>query len=484
MDREREIEIEPKHVVVLGGGISGLSAAFYVQKFFLEKRLPVKITLVEQSPVLGGKINTIQQEGFIMETGPDSFLGRKPSIIELTRKLNLEEQLVGTNPQAKKTFILHKDQLHPIPPGLILGIPTEIAPFMKTKLLTYQGKARAALDLILPRRKGTSDESLGGFLDRRLGREIVERIAEPLLAGIYAGETHGLSLQATFPQFQLAEQKHRSLILGMLANKKINVETNLQLPPTARNSLFLSYRNGLNTLVDALIDALDEENVSLKTSLTVEGLDHKSGKMEVKLSNDVVLLADGVIVALPTYAAAKLLPQISEIGHLKDIPYISVANVLLTFDKQEIGHPLNGSGFVVPRTEGKFITACTWTSSKWSHTAPTGKVLLRCYIGRSGDEQWIQLSDRELINRVLADLKQIMGITAEPMFKMVNRWHRSMPQYPVGHLNNLIKVRSELSQRMPNVQLTGSGYEGVGLPDCIRQAKDAARLLLSGLQLP
>ncbi|MEX2461256.1 MAG: protoporphyrinogen oxidase [Paenibacillaceae bacterium] len=473
------MEQKPKQIVILGGGITGLSAAFYVQKFFRDQKLPISITLIEQSEVLGGKISTLHKEGFIIEKGPDSFLARKTSIIELTQELGLEDQLVATNPQAKKTYILHHGRLHRMPAGLVLGIPTQILPLLKTNLLSLQGKLRAGLDLLLPRRKDNTDESLGGFLERRLGKEVLEHIAEPLLAGIYAGDTHKLSLQATFPQFQAAEQKFGSLIKGTLANiTHAAVMTHTPSPSIAKNSMFLSYQNGLQTLVDGLVGAL--KDTKLLTGQTATAINSVDQGYEIKLASGKLVPADGLIVALPSFAAVKLFPQIPLIQALAQIPYVSVANVILAFD-HPIGHDLDGSGFLVPRNEGRFITACTWTSAKWKHTAPAEKVLLRCYIGRSGAEDWMALSNEEIVKRVRTDLQEILGIRDEPAFYEVTRLLHSMPQYPVGHLQTIQAARNQLNTTMPNVFIAGAAYQGVGLPDCIQQGKEAANQVVDSL---
>jgi oxygen-dependent protoporphyrinogen oxidase len=351
-------------------------------------------------------------------------------------------------------------------------------PFLKTGLLSLKGKARAGLDLLLPRRKVAEDESLGGFLERRLGREILENIAEPLLAGIYAGDTRKLSLKATFPQFQAAEQRFGSLIKGMIANKKNATPVN-HAPIQAKNSMFLSYRNGLQTIIDGLIDALND--VQLLTGNTATSIGSGPQSYQVSLDNGKIITADAIIVALPAFAAAKLMPQIPKVKALSHIPYVSVANVILAFDRKTIGHDLDGSGFLVPRNEGRFITACTWTSAKWKHTAPQEKALVRCYVGRSGDEGWTKLSDEEIVQKVRRDLKEIMGIEVEPSFYEVTRLLHSMPQYPIGHLQTIQDVRHELKEVMPQVFLSGAAYGGVGLPDCIQQGKEAAEEVMHAL---
>jgi oxygen-dependent protoporphyrinogen oxidase len=469
------MESSRKKIVIIGGGITGLSAAFYTKKLFEEQQIPVNIILVEKSRELGGKIRTLHHDGFVIERGPDSFLARKLPVIDLTKELGLGGELTALNPKAKTNYILHKGKLHQMPLGLVLGIPTAITPFLKTGLISPTGKIRAAMDLMLPRKTGSDDESLGSFIERRLGREVLEHITEPLLAGIYAGDTQALSLKATFPQFLQLEQKHRSLILGMIAGKKQMREVK-GLPDIAKNSMFLTYKRGLSTLVDRLKEVL--KPIRIISGQGVEAITADDSGYSVRLDQGSQLQADGVIMALPAFQTAKLLKDVTAVPLLEHISYVSVANVAMAFDKQDISFPLNGSGFVVPRKEGRTITACTWTSSKWLHTAPEGKVLLRCYVGHAGSQEWVDWTDQQMLHKVRADIKAIMGVTAQPIFYEVNRNVRSMPQYPVGHLERLKKLREEIAVQRPGVFLCGAGYEGVGIPDCIQQGKNAAQQML------
>ncbi len=473
---------ERKHVLVAGGGISGLTAAYYIQKYAADKGMGVDITMVEASGEFGGKIRTIRRERFVIERGPDSFLARKLPILDLTRDLGLEQELVATNPQAQKTYILHHGKLHRMPPGLVLGIPTQLGPFVKSGLVSPLGKARAALDLVLPRRSEDGDESLGGFLQRRLGSEVLAHIAEPLLAGIYAGDTHKLSLQATFPQFQEAERQNRSLILGMLKNKRgasSPVRPDM-LPAVAKRSMFLSYRKGLATLVEALLAAL--RSTRKLSGLSVESMARLDQGYSLKLSDGTQLEADAVVLATPAFAAAKVLADTPGTGYLAEIPYVSVANVVLVFNEADINVQLDGSGFLIPRSEGRMLTAVTWTSAKWLHTAPQGKAVLRCYIGRAGSEVGEELTDQSMVARVKTEIREMMGIAADPISVDVTRWKHSMPQYPVGHLDRLKELEANMEAALPGVLLTGSGYRGVGIPDCIGQARRAAEKMIAFLE--
>jgi oxygen-dependent protoporphyrinogen oxidase len=529
---------QKKRILVAGGGITGLSAAFYVAKQAREHGWDAEITVAEASDRFGGKINTLRKDGFTIEKGPDSFLSRKTPIIDLTRELGLEGELEAQNPQSKKTYILRRGKLHPMPGGLMLGIPTQLKPFMATGLLSLPGKLRAGLDWVLPRKEGEADESLGGFLTRRLGREVLTGIAEPLLAGIYAGDTHSLSLLATFPQFREAERAHGSLIRGTLAGRKQaeaaakaaaakaaaggaggagagagasstggagasaaagagvssgttgavgTTGTALEADPVAklvRSSMFLTYRGGLVTLVEAMLAALKRDGVRLQTGrrlTAISRMDVSDGDggqgYKVSFDDGGMDSFDAIVLALPTFAIARLLEGLPAVKALADIPYVSVANVIMAFDAKDVADRLDGSGFLVPRNEGKFITACTWTSSKWLHTAPSDKVLLRCYVGRSGAEGWLDMSDDELVTRVRADLKSMLGLDADPLFHEITRLPKSMPQYPVGHLERVHAAREQLAAAMPGVAIAGAGFHGVGLPDCIRQGKEAAQAI-------
>ncbi|MBD0381672.1 protoporphyrinogen oxidase [Paenibacillus sedimenti] len=461
------------HLMIVGGGITGLSAAFYLKKRLESDGVDARITIVEKSTTFGGKIHTLERDGFVIEKGPDSVLARKRPTIDLARELGLLGELTGTNPKAKKTYIVRQGKMHRMPPGLVLGIPTQMTPFMKTGLISPLGKARAALDLLKPKRELTTDESLGRFLERRLGKEVLERIVEPLLAGIYAGDTFKLSLKATFPQFQSMEQKHRSLILGMMASRKNSTEENAHVPAEIRGSAFVTFKKGLQTLVNGLLGALD--GVDLRSGVGVTAIREAAGEQtEVMFEDGHTEIVDGVIITTQTFQAAQVLSHVPAAADLKQIEYISVANVIMAFDRKDIPFELDASGFLVPRNEGRTITACTWTSAKWLHTAPDGKALLRCYIGRAGQQEWLQWNDEQLVDKARQDLAELLGLHAVPLFTEVTRLPKSMPQYPVGHLEQVARFRENLAKQMPGVWVTGAGFHGVGIPDCIRQGQEAA----------
>jgi len=475
-------------ILVIGGGITGLSAAFYAARFAKEAGLPAKITLVEGSGRLGGKIETLRRDGFVIERGPDSFLARKTPILDLTRALGMEEELVALNPSTRKTYILRGGKLHRIPPGLVLGIPTEWKPFVASGLISLGGKLRAALDLVLPAAKGDADESLGAFMRRRLGDQVVEFVAEPLLSGIYAGDMDKLSLLATFPQFRAAERKYGSLMIGLrrgAAATRGGPAGEDAIPPHARGSAFLSYRRGLSSLVERLVEALREADVDVIADMPVRSVvPREEGGAVATFRNGESMMAEAVLYTAPASALPELLPAVPETSAFRDMAYASVANVVLAYRKDRIGVPLDGSGFVVPRSEGRFITACTWTSSKWAHTAPDDRALIRCYVGRIGDERWREMDDERLIAAVRRDVAELVGIDAEPEFVDVNRLPRSMPQYAVGHPDRIAALRRAMREKAPGVFAAGAGFEGVGLPDCIQQGKQAAEQAIAFIRRP
>ncbi|MEI2398519.1 MULTISPECIES: protoporphyrinogen oxidase [Paenibacillus] len=476
----------PRKVVIIGGGLSGLSAAYYVRKFYREAGIQPEIILIEKDKCLGGKIETLHRDGFVIEKGPDSFLARKTAMVDLARELELDHELVTTNPNAKKTYILQRGKLHPMPAGLVLGIPTELKPFLKSGLVSFGGKMRAMMDFVLPPRRSSEDESLGDLIERRLGTEVLENMTEPLLAGIYAGDMRKISLQATFPQFGEVERQYGSLIRGMTTGRK-PAETHTG----TKKSAFLTFRQGLQSLVHALIHDLQDAqqrtgtgavSIKVRSGAGISAEASAAPRYEVELDNGELLQADDIYVTVQNFAAAELLRPHVDVSALDAVNYVSVANVVMAFTKKDIVTEYDGSGFLVPRKEGRNITACTWTSTKWLHTSPDDKVLLRCYVGRSGDEQNVDLPDEALAELVRKDLKEIMGITAAPLFTEITRLRHSMPQYPVGHPGRIAGLRSELEEKLPGVYAFGAGYDGIGMPDCIKQAKLTAETAAAHLE--
>lgn len=462
-----------KKIVIIGGGITGLSAAFYLEKEMKEKALPIDCTLIEASPRLGGKIQTIHKDGYVIERGPDSFLERKKSGTELAEQLGLGENLV--NNATGQSYVLVDEKLHPIPEGAVMGIPTKLSPFIKTGLFSVFGKARASLDLILPASEAKGDRSLGEFFRRRVGDEVVENLIEPLLSGIYAGDIDKLSLMSTFPQFYQIEQRHRSLILGM---KKGRQPVGPK-PAKKKGGMFQTINTGLHTMVEAIENRLESTKI-YKGTRAVQ-IEQQQGKYLIELDNGQQILADAAIVASPHKSISSLFGHKEELDYLKSMTSTSVANVALGFPDSTVEMEHEGTGFVISRNSDFAITACTWTNKKWPHTAPKGKTLLRAYVGKAGDESIVEQSDSEIVRIVLDDLKRIMKISGDPEMVSVTRWNESMPQYNVGHKQKMKEIRDTFSRSFPGIFMAGASFDGVGIPDCIDQGKLAVNEIIEYL---
>ncbi|MFJ8527389.1 protoporphyrinogen oxidase [Bacillus sp. NPDC094106] len=461
-----------KKVVIIGGGITGLTTAYYLQKEIREKGLPIDTLLIEASGKLGGKIQTVRKDGFTIERGPDSFLERKESAARLIRDLGIGDQLV--NNATGKSFVLVNNRLHKMPSGSMMGIPTQITPFLFSGLFSPIGKLRAGFDFVLPRSRPVSDQSLGQFFRRRLGNEVVENLIEPLLSGIYAGDVDQMSLMATFPQFYQVEQKYRSISLGM---RTLSPKQKKDVKP---KGIFLTLEQGLESLTEAIEEKLD--NSSVMKGTRIEKVAKLGDGYAITLSNGKEIEADAIVVAASHKVLPSMFAQYKQFRFFRNIPSTSVANVALAFPKEAIKRDINGTGFVVSRNSDFTITACTWTHKKWPHTTPEGKVLLRCYVGRPGDEAVVEQTDEEIVQFILEDLQKTMDITADPDFTVVSRWKDAMPQYTVGHKERMKKLTAFMEQELPGIYLAGCSYAGTGLPDCIDQGEAAVKHVLAHLE--
>lgn len=477
-----------KRVVIVGGGIAGLSAAYR-----LKQRAPeVAITLIESEARLGGKIVTERVDGFVIEGGPDTFLSYKPRGIGLCRELGLEERLHGTNESVRRTYVMRHGKLYDLPEGLTGLIPSRFGPMIKTGLISPWGKLRMGLDYFIPPKSPNGDESLAQFVERRLGHELYERMIEPLMSGIYAGDGAQLSLGATFPQLRQTELEHGSLVKGMLATKKkthsersggrpsISLRSTQDAPPK-KWPAFVTPETGLAEIVEALQKRLKDVDVRLGTRVieirplpqsdTIDSIPSYT----IRLENGETLEADAVILATPAYATAYLVggldPELAQA--LKGIPYASTVTVSVAYPLRDIPRPLNGYGYIIPRAEGRSILACTWTSTKFPHRAPEGYGLIRAFIGRAGDDDVLTRSDKELLRMVSEELYETLGITAAPIVQRIFRWPQAMPQYTLGHLDRLAVIDRRLAQQ-PGLFVAGNAYRGIGLPDCIASGEQAA----------
>ena len=453
-------------VVVVGAGIAGLATAYELS------RHGASFVVLERASRAGGVILSDKLDGYTIDGGPDSLLIQKPAAIALCEEIGLGDRLVTTRPP-RLAYIQRGGRLHALPAGSMLGIPTRIGPFARTRLFSWAGKLRMGAELFVPPRRNEDDESIGAFMTRRFGSEATTYLAEPLLAGIHAGDVNRLSVQALFPRFVDAERQSGSLL------RAFRVRT----PQSAvRNGegAFKSLPGGLSEMVHALVRKLGEANVRLGTAVSaITG----RGPFLVRLSTGEAIEARSVVLATPAYVTSALTrDRDEEISRLSgEIEYASAATVALAFTRGSIAHPLNGSGFVVPRVEHTGILAASWLSSKWPDRAPDDRVLLRTFVGGARDPRALERSDKELISRSIGALLPLIGVRGEPLLARVYRWERGNAQHDVGHLARMAAIDRALA-RHPGLFVTGSGFRGVGIPDCVADGRATAKRVAAWLQ--
>ena len=463
-----------KRIAIIGGGISGLSAAYTLE----EKRqsgTPVEYVLFESSPRLGGVLVTDRVDGCLVEAGPDSFLTEKPWAADLCRKIGLGDQLIGSNDSERKTYIVARGKLVVMPDGLMFMVPTKIMPTVFSPLFSWRTKMRMAAEWFHPPRKAPEDETVAEMVERHYGPEMVELLADPLLSGVYGGEASTLSVRAVLPRFADMESKHGSLGRAMLsARKKMGAVTNLPARP-----LFTSLKDGMQQMTDALVARLDAN--ALRKSSLVQSVIPQDDAWTVSAGYQSDQF-DAVIIATPTHAAAAVL-QVAD-GNLSrelgEIQYSSSVTVTLGYDEKVRRSLPPGFGFLVPRSEGRRMLAATFVHNKFPHRAPENRALVRCFLGGARDEQILQSSEEEILEIVRRELRQIVGtaLDAEPLFARVYKWKSAMAQYSVGHLERLQRIEA-LRQKLPGLALAGNGYSGIGVPDCVRSGAEAASKILA-----
>ncbi|MFN8005788.1 MAG: protoporphyrinogen oxidase [Terriglobia bacterium] len=471
----------PTRICVIGGGISGLAAAHRLVEESRRRNLQLEIRVLEATNRLGGVIETTRQEEFLFEGGPDSFITEKPWGVELCRKIGIESQLIGTSEQHRQTFIVRKGKLLPIPDGFYLLAPTKIWPVVATPIFSWSAKMRMAADLVLPRKltRDGEDESLAHFVERRLGREALERIAQPLVGGIYTSDPEKLSLRATMPRFLEMERQHRSLILGMLRQRKrlgVSRGSTLKGP---RYGMFVSFEEGMQVLIRSLEKQLPSSSIELGSKVSLLSRDTSLNRWRLRLANGKDMEAEAVCLALPAYQAGTLLaevdPEIAE--RLRKISYASTITVNLAYRIEDIRQPMNGFGFVVPFIEGREILACTFSHVKFRGRAPKKYALLRIFMGGALQPQVFEFEDAELLRVIQRNLNDLLNINAQPVLTRIVRHPLSMAQYHVGHLDLVSEIEERL-ERIPTLQLAGNAFTGIGIPDCINRGEKCADRLL------
>jgi oxygen-dependent protoporphyrinogen oxidase len=470
-----------KRIIVIGGGIAGLAAAHRIVELNKERSLNFEVLLLEASSRLGGSIATERIDNFLVEAGPDSFITEKPAALRLCERLGLTSRLVSTQSAYQKIYVVHRGKLEPLPEGFFLLAPTRLWPFVQTPLFSWTGKLRIASEFLIPRGDMNNDESLGAFVQRRFGPEALERVAQPLIGGIYASDPDQLSLAATMPRFKEMERQRRSVILAMWSEQRRRARSR-EAGSGARWSLFVTLVEGMQELVEAVAKRLPEGSVRSDTPVTNLIHEETINHWRATLRDGETIGADAVILATPAFQTGAILSAVdSDSAHeLKKISYASTATVSLAFHRADFPRPPDSFGFVVPAVERRKIMACTFSSLKYPGRAPKDHILLRAFVGGALQPGLFDADDTMMENSVRAELATLLGVTAQPLFSRIWRHPHSMPQYHVGHQARIERIEKSLS-RYSTLALAGSAYHGVGISDCIRTGEEAAEKVVAGL---
>jgi oxygen-dependent protoporphyrinogen oxidase len=454
-------------VAIIGGGISGLSAAYYLSQ------AGVPSTIVEARPRLGGVIQSEHVQGCVIEAGPDSFLSMKPAAMDLIRELGLADEVIGSNDHLRVTYVWKGGRLVPLPDGLQLMVPTKLVPLLTTRLLSWSTKIRMGMELFHPPGRRAEDQSVAEFVASHYGAEAVDYLAEPLLSGIYGGSPSALSIGSVLPRFVELEAKYGSLTKGVLAELKANKAQAKRLP------LFRTLKGGLGQLVSALAARLAGSATVLHGR--AEAVERTGGGFRIRLE-DGWLECPQLVLACEAHNAATLAARLDgRLGELLGgIAYSSSMTVALGFPDSAFPKPLDGFGFLVPKRERRRLVACTWVGTKFSHRMPSGTTLLRCFLGGADDAAILSENDEAIVAAVVDELHSIVGFRAAPAFSRIFRWPRSMAQYTVGHAARLAEIEARTAA-IPGLQLAGNAYTGIGIPDCIRMGKQAAEAISRAL---
>jgi oxygen-dependent protoporphyrinogen oxidase len=472
---------KPQRALIVGGGIAGLSAAYYLRKYAEKRHKALSITVIETEARWGGKIQTQRSHGFVVEGGPDAFLVSKPWALDMCKELGIADRLRPTNPDQQKTYILQRGRLRLMPNGLTMMLPTDLLSLMKTPLLSWSGKLRLLLDFVLPAHLPGEEESLRVFLTRRLGAEAYENLIGPLASGIYAGDGARLSVQATFPYLLDLEAKHGSLLQGAIRLRRERAQQ-AGGPAQGSRSAFLAPIGGMQDLVEALLGRLKTSGVELRVGTTAKNIERKSDGFLVVLDHDASVQANLLVLATPSYITAELVQNLS--GHLaaelSEIEYASSITVSLAYHKHDIPCALDGYGYLIPPSEGRPALACTWTSTKFPQRAPLDQALLRVFFGRAKQDLGVPEDEERWVSLARDELQQTLGVREAPLFSWVQCWSRGMPQYNLGHLDRLTRIDRILAE-LPGLALAGNSYRGVGIPDTVYSSMQVAEQALNHL---
>ncbi len=463
-------------MAVIGGGITGLAAAYRLREVAATREIPLEVTMLERGDRLGGPLETLRRDGFVIETGADSFLSEKPWAADLARRVGLGGDLIPTREIYRSTFVVHDGRLVAIPAGFSMLAPSHLGPVFRSPLFSMAGKLRIALEPFVPARKDGADESLASFVTRRLGREVLERVAQPLAGGIYTADPSRLSIAATLPRFVEMERRHGSLVKGLRAAEQSSAAKNRKVSG-ARWSLFQSFKTGMAAMPEALISKLGN---SIRKQAEVIAMSRDGERWRLAFANGGEFEADAVIVAAPAYAASQMMSSIASRASrlLGQISYASAATVNLGFKQRDFPAPPAAFGFVVPAIERRKIIAGSFSSFKFDGRAPIDAILARAFIGGVLQKEMMELSDDQIVTAVRDEFRALLGISATPTIVEVRRWPDSMPQYEIGHLARIAEIETLLAD-LPRFAIAGAAYRGVGIPDCVRSGEQAADAIVA-----
>ncbi len=471
-------------VVVIGAGLTGLAAAHRLVTHASTSRRPLEVVVLDAKDRIGGAIWTKSVDGFTLEGGADSFITNKPWASSLCQELGLGDQLIGTDDRHRRSFVVRNGRLLPVPEGFVLMAPAKLGPLLASPILSVRGKARLLLDLVIPRKSDDSDESLASFVRRRLGREALDRLVQPLVGGIYTADPNELSLKATLPQFPLMERTHGSLILGARRQARTAKAAD-RSASGARYGLFASLASGMGTLPRTLAAALPPRTIRTSTAVRRISRSGVNQHWRIELLDGPSIEANGVILTTEAHASARLIdgfdPDLAQ--GLRSIPYASSVIATVGYRRDQVAHPLNGFGAVIPTIEGRSILAMSFLSVKFPTRAPSDSVLIRVFVGGATQPDLFDLDDNEIKTLVQRELGSLLGAKGEPVLVDVGRHPRAMPQYTLGHLDRVATIQRRAS-RYAGLVLAGNAFGGVGIPDCIRSGQDAASSMFQAMADP
>ncbi len=458
-----------RRVAIIGAGISGLTCALRLEELRKQNGIDLEVSIYDSAPRAGGAIETEIRDGFILEKGPDSFISEKSWVLDLCKKLGIDSEILDTQNENRRVFVAKNGRLIALPEGFYLIAPTQMASFAAAPLFSTLGKIRMASEIFIPGRPTDTDESIASFIRRRFGKEALERVGQPMIAGIYSGDPERLSLSATMPKFKELERQYGSVIRGLIKSAKER-----KIPQTVsgpRYGFFLSFHKGMETLIRSITSVLPKETLHLNSRVKIEGRD-PLGNWVLSDQDGRRQVFDAICLSISARQAAAFIrntdPAFAD--KLEGLYFESVATLNLAYKKTQISHALNSFGFVVPAVEKKSLMACTFVSQKYRNRSPEDYALLRAFIGGAFGREFFEMSDKDLKKSVTHDLGKLLGIVGEPRFHTITRYSKTLPQYAVNHKQWVSQIE-ESAKTHPGLFLTGASYRGTGITNCVKDAE-------------